>query len=459
MRQFEKAVNGLISTNKTNKPAQQSARALRSNANVSSADTNHELSDNNSSHSGTDTEDDDGNEANHNTNNDEVTILASTRASEPHQFQQERDEVANEEAVLDRLRENLAAKQSAIQKERAELDELTARRERIAEEQRTIREAIEQLDQESITIQRKKNASHQPSTSMQSNMEQTPELLVRNNISKTPQYLEPTHRLNRGLQWQNNESQQQNIIARDDGQTKKFVDTRHLQFFSGKEEDDLDEWRFELERYYKKANILPKDKVDFAVDYLKGSAKQFYRSIPDIDELSWNEFMHLMRQNYEPRNKQEHYRLKLESLKQNKSIEDYISQFDSIAIRIRNMSSYDMTRNFIRNLKPRTRELVEASDPTDIYEAKSKALRVDSYELVKSQQLQQQQFNRNSDFRNSKNNYHQQFSQNDQPQKNQDRHLEYNQFRKPTNKCHYCGLDWHRDHRCLRNKRQLDSSS
>ena len=220
--------------------------------------------------------------------------------------------------------------------------------------------------------------------------------------------------------------------------------TSTLQFFSGKEEDDLDEWQFEIERYFFKADTGARFQVDFAVDYLRGSAKQFYRSIQGISYMSWSDFMALMRQNYEPRNKQEHYRIKLEELKQTSSIEEYIRKFDAIAIRIRNMSDYDMMRHFTRNLKARTRELVEASDPADIYEAKSKALRTDTNDR---HEKSDKYHNNNRQPYQPRPQYQPQYAP---PQyashpTNTQRPVEP----KPNNKCCYCGIDWKPDHRCL----------
>jgi hypothetical protein len=99
--------------------------------------------------------------------------------------------------------------------------------------------------------------------------------------------------------------------------------TKTLQFFSGKAEEDLDQWKFEMERYFQKSGIRNHRKVDFSVEYLRGSAKLFYRRIPQVELLDWDEFYQLLPQNYEPQNKQIHYRNKLKSLKQTGSIEEY----------------------------------------------------------------------------------------------------------------------------------------
>ena len=254
--------------------------------------------------------------------------------------------------------------------------------------------------------------------------------------------------------------------------------TSTLQFFSGKEEEDLDEWQFELERYFYKTDMGSRFQVDFSVDYLRGSAKQFYRSIPGVSYMAWSDFIALMRQNYEPKNKQEHYRIRLEELKQTNSIEEYIRKFDAIAIRIRNMSDYDMMRHFTKNLKPRTRELVEASDPNDIYEAKSKALRTDTSD---KQEKSDRSYNHNRQPYHQRPQPPQQFAtqsyqQRPQPQQQsapsqyaphtfQQRPQPPQQFapsqyvpqatttQNPENKCRSCGMDWKPGHRCSNGKK------
>ncbi len=246
--------------------------------------------------------------------------------------------------------------------------------------------------------------------------------------------------------------------------------TKTLQFFSGKAEEDLDEWKFEMERYFQKSGIRNHRKVDFSVDYLRGSAKLFYRRIPQVELLDWDEFYQLLRQNYEPQNKQIHYRNKLESLKQTGAIEEYIRQFDQIAVKIRDMSQYDLTRSFIRNLKPRTRELVDASDTQNIYDAKAKALRIDTNESNNIRQPSANSINtsnnnnyihnNNSTSSRYNNRQHQTNTQRQPvPQSTQiDTRHEPKREREMDNKCWYCGLQWHKGHRCVKGSAQANIS-
>ena len=247
--------------------------------------------------------------------------------------------------------------------------------------------------------------------------------------------------------------------------------TKTLQFFSGKAEEDLDEWKFEMERYFQKSGIRNHRKVDFSVDYLRGSAKLFYRRIPQVELLDWDEFYQLLRQNYEPQNKQIHYRNKLESLKQTGAIEEYIRQFDQIAVKIRDMSQYDLTRSFIRNLKPRTRELVDASDTQNIYDAKAKALRIDTNESNNIRQLSANSSNANNNNNNYIHNNNSTSSRynNRQHQPNtqrqpaaqstqMDTRHEPKREREMDNKCWHCGLQWHKGHRCVKGRAQANIS-
>ena len=109
---------------------------------------------------------------------------------------------------------------------------------------------------------------------------------------------------------------------------------------------------------------------------LSTNARHFFRGFTQAHLLNWQEFTSRLRQNFIPRNRQDILRNKLETLKQKNQVEDYIKDFDELMSQIKFMSDYDVVRSFIKGLEPRTRDLVQASDPQSIYEAKEKALSV-----------------------------------------------------------------------------------
>ena len=71
------------------------------------------------------------------------------------------------------------------------------------------------------------------------------------------------------------------------------------------------------------------------------------------------------------------YREKLFSLKQNKTVRNYVRDFDHVSVRIHDMSNYDRMVHFVRGLTPRVRELVRTSSPKNIFEAKERATDLD----------------------------------------------------------------------------------
>ena len=220
--------------------------------------------------------------------------------------------------------------------------------------------------------------------------------------------------------------------------------TKTLITFEGSKENDLEEWIFEIERYFQKSRIADFHKVDFSIDYLKGPAKLFFRSIPNGISMTWSEFTALLRRNYEPRNRQGHLRNRMETLKQKGQIEDYIRDFDKIMAQVRDMSKYDVMRNFVKGLNPKTRERVEAADPADVYEAKERALRVDTFEP--------QPYNQSAS-RNTTSNWVDNRQNNTYPRNHP---ISSHTYRDNTNRqhtksqrCHKCNEDgWTPRHRC-----------
>ena len=62
---------------------------------------------------------------------------------------------------------------------------------------------------------------------------------------------------------------------------------RLINVFSGKPEESFSDWLFSIERYFLKANTSDKRKADFAIDYLSGSARRIFQSVPDCLNASW----------------------------------------------------------------------------------------------------------------------------------------------------------------------------
>lgn len=56
---------------------------------------------------------------------------------------------------------------------------------------------------------------------------------------------------------------------------------KSLYKFHGKPNEDLDDWIFSMERFFKKYRIKEREKVEIAVDYLRENARTTYRSIPN----------------------------------------------------------------------------------------------------------------------------------------------------------------------------------
>jgi hypothetical protein len=102
-----------------------------------------------------------------------------------------------------------------------------------------------------------------------------------------------------------------------------------LYFYHGKEKENIDDWFFAMERYFKKANIHPREQTDFAVDYLRDYALTAYRSFKN-DDMDWYEFKAQLLGCFQPKNLQKVLRKRLAALKQTGSVQEYIHDFDAI---------------------------------------------------------------------------------------------------------------------------------
>ena len=70
----------------------------------------------------------------------------------------------------------------------------------------------------------------------------------------------------------------------------------------GRPNEDLDEWIFIIERFFRKNKIPEEEQVDVAVDYLKDNALVAYRELPGSENLTWEELkLHLI-YNFQPIN-------------------------------------------------------------------------------------------------------------------------------------------------------------
>jgi len=156
---------------------------------------------------------------------------------------------------------------------------------------------------------------------------------------------------------------------------KSMMNKNALSTFSGKHDEDLDDWIFAMERHFQKTNVPLDQQTDLAVDYLRGNARALYRNIKDPDGLTWLDLKGILVNNFVPKNIQNILRTQLRELKQTGCLEDYIYSFDTIMNKVKDMSEFDKVLYFTDGLRRELKEKVSQRSPKDLFEAKNQALK------------------------------------------------------------------------------------
>ena len=177
--------------------------------------------------------------------------------------------------------------------------------------------------------------------------------------------------------------------------------------YSGDPNEDIEEWFYSLERYFEKAETPDDELVDFAEDFLTGSAKVAFRSL-NAQHLNWKSFKTVFLEWFQPADYQAILRNKLIKLQQTNKIQDYIHEFDSITNNIKNMAEEDKITYFIRGLKPLTAGFVKQSKCKTLMDAKKEALSADNNF---GGYLQSRPNNQQNNFKNNAFNYNRQTTQ------------------------------------------------
>ena len=80
--------------------------------------------------------------------------------------------------------------------------------------------------------------------------------------------------------------------------------TTTLITFKGEDGEDLNEWIYQMERYFERARLHEKVKVEFASDYLLSYARYFFRQLTKDKQPTWKELTNALVMNYDSTNRQ-----------------------------------------------------------------------------------------------------------------------------------------------------------
>ena len=126
-------------------------------------------------------------------------------------------------------------------------------------------------------------------------------------------------------------------------------------FTGNRNAKDLENFLWDMEQYFKAARIPDEDKVSITSMYLMGDAKLWWRTrVEDESRESietWEALRKDLRDQFLPCNTLWVARDALKRLKQSGTVRDYVKEFSSLMLDIRNMTEEDKLFNFMSGLQ------------------------------------------------------------------------------------------------------------
>jgi hypothetical protein len=149
--------------------------------------------------------------------------------------------------------------------------------------------------------------------------------------------------------------------------------------FSGAKGENLENFFYTIERYFKNDDVPEENKVDIASDHLIKNALETYKLASQDHELTWPELKDILRRNFQASDYQASLRQELKTLRQTGNVCDYIYEFEKLMNQINGMSELDKASNFITGLQDNIAAYVTLFDKGDtLIGAKQEALRVEN---------------------------------------------------------------------------------
>ena len=153
--------------------------------------------------------------------------------------------------------------------------------------------------------------------------------------------------------------------------------------FSGKPEENLTTWLDLLERNMEVSEIAEYDKVLVASTYLRDHANLFFMTMrkQELRFMEWDVFVHIMKQRFQPPNYQRVISEKLQDIKMNGTLQQYVNYFDSLLNQLEPTSITETMKIqlFVKGLRPtRLQEEVKFARPKSLFDAMAYALDYDA---------------------------------------------------------------------------------
>ncbi|XP_058225127.1 uncharacterized protein LOC131334220 [Rhododendron vialii] len=145
------------------------------------------------------------------------------------------------------------------------------------------------------------------------------------------------------------------FIGRSDGFETR-VKVPELKAFGGaRNAKELENFLWDMEQYFSAARVLEADRVTITTMFLMGDAKLWWRTrCEDSGHLKieqWDTLKKELKDQFLPCNSSWLARESLKQLKHTGSVRDYVKEFSSLMLDIKNMSEEDKVFNFMSGLQ------------------------------------------------------------------------------------------------------------
>lgn len=152
--------------------------------------------------------------------------------------------------------------------------------------------------------------------------------------------------------------------------------------FDGRTNRSIEQWLFELEQYLTISHTGVSDWAPIGSAYLRGAAASWWRnhytrSVGQNIVITWDSFKAALLQRFRPIEASKTARAALDSLRQNRSVSEYIEVFLRQIQLIDDMSDAEQIHCFIRGLKPVVAREVDMFQPKTLQDAMNIATRSD----------------------------------------------------------------------------------
>jgi len=151
--------------------------------------------------------------------------------------------------------------------------------------------------------------------------------------------------------------------------------------FHGRFNEDVLQWIYLLNKSFAAAQLPENRRMDRAVALLRSHALTWWQVQEELSTqlpTTWEEFQRAIKDKFTDPNQDTINRKRLDRCKQLTSVRRYATEFEQLAIRIRDTSKDDLLHRFIEGLKPQTRNYVRQQHAVTLEDAVLKAEIYDS---------------------------------------------------------------------------------